>query len=126
MPPLLPDEALQELLVVGYRSLTAEVQRDDHVDHRRRLRGWLPENEFLVVVGHREPRAGVPLEIGPYAGHRVLSQRPRRPAAPRELALPCDRFTVAAADWFDGRPLGYLMPEPHHPRADADQPQAAL
>ena len=28
--------------------------------------------------------------------------------------------------WFDGRPLGYLMPEPHHPRADADQPQAAL
>src|SRR2546421_10173317 len=35
---LLPDETLQQLLVVRYRTLSAQVQGDHHVDHRHGLR----------------------------------------------------------------------------------------
>src|SRR5512140_3555304 len=45
MTALLPDEALQQLLVVGDRSLPAQVQGDDHIDHRHRLRGGQAEDE---------------------------------------------------------------------------------
>ena len=123
MPPLLPDEALQQLLVVGHRTLPAQVQRDDHVDHRHRLRGRPTENEFLVVVRHRQPRSGVPLEIRPHTGHRV---RTGRAAAPHELALPGDRAAVATAGRFDARAFRRLVPQPHHPGANANQPQAAI
>src|SRR5438067_13914787 len=34
---LFPDEALQQLLVVRYRALSAQVQGDHHVDHRNGL-----------------------------------------------------------------------------------------
>src|SRR5206468_5029038 len=52
MTALLPDQALQELLVVGYRTLSAQVQGDHHSDHRHRLRGGQAEDVLLVVVGH--------------------------------------------------------------------------
>src|SRR6266571_9498086 len=40
---LFPDEALQQLLVVRYRALSAQVQSDHHVDHRNALRGGQAE-----------------------------------------------------------------------------------
>src|SRR5271163_1782304 len=45
-----PDEALKQLLIVGYRTLSAQVQGDDHIRHRNRLRGGQAENELLVVI----------------------------------------------------------------------------
>src|SRR6476659_976331 len=63
MTALLPDQALQQLLVVGYRTLSAQVQGDHDSDHRHRLRGGQAEDELLVVIGHREPRGHVPLEV---------------------------------------------------------------
>src|SRR5579862_8651244 len=43
---LFPDEALQQLLVVRYRALSAQVQGDHHVDHRNGLRGGQAEDEL--------------------------------------------------------------------------------
>src|SRR6266567_6767357 len=62
VPAFGPDEALEQLLVVRHRALSAEVQRDDHVHHRHRLRGGPAEDELLVVVGHRQARRRVALE----------------------------------------------------------------
>src|SRR6516162_288738 len=124
MPALLPDEALQQFLVVGNRPLPAQVQRDDHVDHRYGLRGGPAEDELLVVVGDRQPCPGVSLKVGPHAGHRF---RTGRGAAPRGLALPGHRFAViTTAGRFGAPAFRHLVPQPYHPGADADQPQAAV
>src|SRR6266576_1781840 len=70
---LLPDEALQQLLVVRYRTLSAQVQRDHHADHRHGLRSGQAEDELLVVVGHRQPRRRVALEVTAHPGHGVFA-----------------------------------------------------
>src|SRR6202012_4142208 len=61
--PLGPDEALKQLLVIGYRALAAQVERDDHVQQRHCLWRAKPEYELLVGIGHRQARAGVALEV---------------------------------------------------------------
>jgi hypothetical protein len=68
-----PDEALKQLLIVGYGALSAQVQGDDHIHHRHCLRGGQAEDELLVVKGHRQTRRCVALEVTAHTCHRVLS-----------------------------------------------------
>jgi DNA-binding NarL/FixJ family response regulator len=68
-----PDEALQQLLVVGHRAFAAQVQRDHHVHHRHRLRGGQAEDVLLVVKGHGQARGRVAFEVAADPGDRVLA-----------------------------------------------------
>jgi DNA-binding NarL/FixJ family response regulator len=73
VPAFFPDEALQQLLVVGHGALAAQVQGDDHVHHRHRLRGGQAEDVLLVVKSHGQARGRVALEVTADPGDRVLA-----------------------------------------------------
>jgi DNA-binding NarL/FixJ family response regulator len=68
-----PDEALQQLLIVGHGALSAQVQGDDHVHHRHRLRGGQAQDVLLVVKSHGQARGRVALEVTAHPGDRVLA-----------------------------------------------------
>ena len=113
MTTLLPDQALKQLLVVGYGTLSAQVQGDHHSDHRHRLRGGQAEDELLVVVGHREPRGYVPLEVTAYPGHRVFAEYlllVRFPQA-AELTVFCGSLVGASLGflWYNSYPAEIFM-----------------
>src|SRR5256714_3753967 len=121
MTTLLPDQALQQLLVVGYGTLSAQVQGDHHGDHRHRLRGGQAEDELLVVVSHREPRGHVPVEVAAYSGHRVFAGLA---APPHDGPGPGRQLLAVGRDrWLGGPAAGLIEPQPPHPRTPPDPPR---
>jgi hypothetical protein len=116
-----PDEALKQLLIVGYRTLSAQVQGDDHIRHRHRLRGGQAEDELLVVIGHRQPRRGIAHEVAAHASHCVFSG----PAAPpHDYPGPGRQLLLIVRSDLIGTGAGrHVQPQPQHPRTHADQPR---
>src|SRR5215475_9485270 len=62
--PFLPDEVLQQLLVVGDCAFAAQIEGDGDFGHRHRLRGGPAEDVLLVEEGHRHPGGAVAIEVG--------------------------------------------------------------
>jgi amino acid efflux transporter len=130
--PLLPDEPLQQLLVVGDRAFAAQVQGDGHVGHRHRLRSGQAEDVLLVVVGHRDPRGAVALEVGADVRHRLLpgpagpAARTARGAVPPDPRVLGGGLVAARGGGLGGAPRRDLEPQPQHPGADADQPRSVV
>jgi amidase len=120
-----PDEALQQLLVVGHRALSAQVQGDDHVEHRHRLRCAQPEDKLLVVVRQRQPRRRVALEVTAHPGYRVFPGRARRLPPPGDRDAHGDDFlaTVRLVRG-DAGPGRQVESQPQDPGGDAHRPQA--
>ena len=117
-----PDEALEQLLIVRYRALAAQVQGDDHVHHRHRLRGAQAEDELLVVVSHGQTRGRVAPEVTADPGDRVLT---RIAAAPDDRPGPGGRALIGGRDGRIGAGVRRgVEPQLQYPRADADQPRA--
>ena len=116
--PLLPDEPLQQLLVVGDRAFAAQVQGDGHVGHRHRLRSGQAEDVLLVVVGHRDPRGAVALEVGADVRHRLLpgpagpAARTARGAVPPDPRVLGGGLVAARGGGLGGAPRRDLEPQP--------------
>jgi amino acid efflux transporter len=130
--PLLPDEPLQQLLVVGDRAFAAQVQGDGHVGHRHRLRRGQAEDVLLVVVGHRDPRGAVALEVGADVRHRLLpgpagpAARTARGTVPPDPRVLGGGLVAARGGGLDGAPRRDLEPQPQHPGVDAEQPRSVV
>src|SRR6516162_8425037 len=121
MTALFPDETLQQLLVVGYRALSAQVQGDHHAHHRHRLRGGQAEDELLVVIGHRQARRRVAREVPAHADHRVFSGLA---ASPHDRRGPGGLLLAAVREgWIRDRAGRGHEPRQKDPGTDADQPR---
>ena len=130
--PLLPDEPLEQLLVVGHRAFPGQVQRDDHVHHRGGVRCGPAKDVLLVVEGHCQPRRRVALEIAAHvrhrvvlgraavSGRRVLGQDPAVPGGRQLVAARARRIRVARGT------VRCVEPQRQHPAADAYQPRSLL